>query len=175
MSNQSNPFQQVTTLGKLKSVHGFDPFVRNNRLILSGIVLAGMSTCFLITVYAWLEEAHKNSRTPEPGMGLTISIAAFLILLGAFIIFGFISEWWRLRNYMVGLFDGGLVIQLSSNNIHPLPWNDIRQVQEFRYRNGFKQYYLETLDGRQFLLHRNLRDLTRLGKAVIQNSPLIKR
>ena len=176
MDQNSNPFQSVVTLGKLHNVYGYNPFYKKNRFILSGVTLASMLCCLCMTAYAFIDDArHANTSSSDISPWFTISVVVFFMLLGGFIIFASIWQWWRVRHIAVGVFDQGLAYQDADLSIHPIPWNSIQEVRELKYRKNrvlFIDYLIRTRDGNSYLLHRTLRDIQQLGALVKQNASM---
>lgn len=178
MDNSSHPFQSVVSLGKLQGTYGYNPFYRNNRFILSGVTLAGMSCCLCLTAYAFIDDAQHPSAKPSDISPLfTVGIVIFFMLLGLLIIFLAIKEWWDIRNIAVGVFDQGLAYQDAQREMRLIPWRSVQEVTERKQRRSrvlFTDYYVVTRDGNAYLLHRTLKDHHGLAALVRQNAGLSK-
>ena len=88
MDNSSNLFQAVVILGKLQSTYEYNPFYRNNRFILSGVTLAGMSCCLCMTAYAFIDDGqHPSAKPSDISPAFTIGVVICFMLLGLLIVF----------------------------------------------------------------------------------------
>lgn len=165
--SQSNPFQSVVGLGALKSVHGFSRFFRNNRFALSGVILVGIFSCMCLMIYGLMQDAQHGIQ--NEGIGTTLALAAFFILLWLFIIVWMMWDWLRNRTYAAALFDGGVAIHDQKGQIQSVSWEGIEYMQAHRLRRTpFHNYNLVTRDGRVLVLYHFLEEQARLVQSVKQ-------
>ena len=177
MSVQADRFQTVGSLGRLRSVHSYNSFTRNNRLFLSGAIALAMLACLGLSLYAAWDEAQRSAAGVSPaesGPAFAAVCVGTSWLLGAVLIFGFISEWWKVRKFAAALYDNGLAISDTAGAVWPVNWSEIRSCQVFKYRQGFRQYVLELQTGQQVVLHQNLENLQQLGETVIRQVTQVK-
>lgn len=168
MTEQFHPLKSVTGLGNLKSVHGFNSFFRNNRIIFSGMILMGIFSCICMVVYGMIDDARRNGSVGD--YGFTLGVAAFMILLALFIIFWFLQDWLKNRKFSAALFEGGVATQDQTGKIESVAWKDVNDIQSRRIsrRSPYYNYYLVSKDGRVLLLPYFLQGLSDLMKAVKQ-------
>lgn len=168
MVQQSNAFRSVIGLGTLRSVHGFSRFFRNNRFIVSGIIVAGIFSCMCMMVYGLLQDAQNGVQAE--GLGFTFGVAGFMILLALFIIFWMVQDWLKNRNYAAALFDGGIAIQDQDGNVQSVAWRDIDSLRSSRLPRSRRFYDCNIIckDGRILVIRHFLEGFDGLVKSVKQ-------
>jgi len=167
MNDTSNPFQSVVSLGKL---HSYDNSTRNNRFVMSGATLAGMSCCLCMTAYAFIDEAnHPGAKPSDISPAFMFGMIIFMMFIGASLIYLFVHQWWKIRKVAVGVFEQGLAYSDAEGAISLIPWASIQKaennwIQSERIR--FVQYYVTTRDGEHYLLHHSLKDVHQLAAII---------
>jgi hypothetical protein len=168
MQQPSNPFQSVTGLGPLKTIHRFNNFFRNGRLIFSGMLIASIFSCMCLMMYGFLQDA-KNDITSTEGLGFTLGVAALMIFLALLIIFLMIQDWLKNRNCSAALFEGGIAIHDQKGIVHSVAWKEIDCMQAIKLRRtGFRNYKIITRDGRELVLNHFLIGVNNLAESVKQ-------
>jgi hypothetical protein len=168
MIEQSNPFQSVIGLGAIKSVHGFSRFYRNNRFIMSGVILMGIFSCICLLAVGLLQDAQRGIQSQ--GLGFTFGMAGFMILLALFIIFWMMQDWLKNRNYAAALFDGGVAIQDQEGKVESVAWKDVDSLQVSRLpRSRSYDCNIICKDGRILVIRYFLQGFDGLVKSVQQS------
>lgn len=169
MNYTQAPFQTVTNLGNMLSLHGYSPRFRNNRFIFSGLILAGIFGCLCLFLFALMD---GSSRPTAPGAGssnliFTTGAVIFIALLGLFLIFRMLREWLYDRRYYAALFDGGVAVLDHVRRIHTAAWRDMQSVQAVRLkRGGFRTYTVICEDGRMLSLPHYLEGVQELAGLI---------
>ena len=174
MTSIQSPFQSIKHLGNLRSVHGYNNYFRNNRFILSGLILGGVFGCLCLVLYGLAEDARNGATSTSDTSPLFFVVMILcIVLFAAFFIFWLMRTWQRDRKYSAALFDNGFAIQDYNGKIETVVWADIQNIQAIRLkRGGFRNYDVICRDGRVIVLYYFLQNLSDLVRAVTQNAKI---
>ena len=161
-----NPsFQSISHLGKPQATYGYSSIFRNNRFILSGVIILGVFGCLGVTLFGMMDDARRGLESG--GYGTALGTAAFFFLLGGFIIFWLLRDWMQHRKCAAVVFEDGISIFDQQGGIQSAAWNEIQSVVAYRINQSrFRNYNLICRDGRVIVLPHFLERLPQLVEWV---------